>query len=308
MNAPTRLALSDQDDDFRAQHVGASEVAALFDASPYLTHFELYHRKAGTIATPDFMADGAANNERIEAGIRLEPAIIDWACDKWGYLDCDTPRNLSNGAGLGGHPDKFVHCPQRGDGVLEIKTADWLVAKKWGDEPPLHYLLQAQVYAGLAGVKWVDVVVLVGGNDLRRFTYEFRPSLFAEIEARVTAFWQSIRAGDPPKPDFARDGDTLAQVLGEPADEVADLRRDNEADHLAVEWLAAKADVKAAETRAEEAKTALLLKIGNAGRALLPTHRITAGMTKGTEDRPAVEGEIIKGRKGYRQFLLKESN
>ena len=44
MNAPAhiRRELSDQDDAFRAEHVGASEVAALFDASPYLTHFELW--------------------------------------------------------------------------------------------------------------------------------------------------------------------------------------------------------------------------------------------------------------------------
>lgn len=307
MNAPTRTLLSDQDDAFRAQHVGASEVAALFDCSPYLTAFELWHRKKGTISTPDFMADGAPNNERIEAGIRLEPAIIQWAVDRWGYLVCDTPRNLSNGQGLGGHPDKCVQCPERGDGILEVKTADWLVAKKWGEEPPLHYLLQAQTYAGLAGVSWADIIVLVGGNELRRFQYAFRPSLFAEIEARVAAFWQSVRANDPPRPDFARDGATLAEVLGEPTDEVIDLRRDNEADALACDFLAAKADVKAAETRAEEARTALLLKIGDAGRALLPSHRITAGMTKTTPDRPAEPGEIIKGRKGYRQFLLKEA-
>jgi hypothetical protein len=140
--------LSDGDDKFRREHVGASEVAALFDASPYLTHFELWHRKRGNIATPDFMADGMPNNERIEAGIRLEPAIIEWACDKWGYERRETPLHLSNGKGLGGHPDQLVTDPERGPGLLEIKTADWLVAKKWGDEPPLHYLLQAQSYAG----------------------------------------------------------------------------------------------------------------------------------------------------------------
>jgi predicted phage-related endonuclease len=39
---------------FRAEHVGASEVAALFDCSPYLTCFELWHRKAGNISTPAF--------------------------------------------------------------------------------------------------------------------------------------------------------------------------------------------------------------------------------------------------------------
>jgi predicted phage-related endonuclease len=299
--------LSDGDDDFRARHVGASEVAALFQCSPYLTEFELWHRRAGNISTPDFLADGMANNERIEWGIRLEQAILAGAADRYGYSVEEPPAHLSNGKGLGGHPDAFA-LDDRGPGILEIKTVDWIVRKGWGSEPPAHYLLQAQVYAGLAGRAWCDIVVLVGGNELRRYQYEFRPALFAKIEAAVVAFWQSIAANDPPRPDFARDGATLAEVLGEPTDEVIDLRRDNEADHLACEFLAAKADVKAAETRAEEAKTALLLKIGDAGRALLPSHRITTGMTKTTPDRPAEPGEIIKGRKGYRQFLLKEAN
>jgi predicted phage-related endonuclease len=52
MNAPANL----DEAKFRASHVGASEAAALFDCSPYLTRFELWHRKAGNIATPEFNA------------------------------------------------------------------------------------------------------------------------------------------------------------------------------------------------------------------------------------------------------------
>ncbi len=301
--------LSDGDDVFRARHVGASEIAALFDCSPYLTHFELWHRKAGNIHTPDFMAEGAPNNERIEAGIRLEPAIIQWACDRWGYVPRETPKHLSNGKGLGGHPDKMVTCPERGDGLLEIKTADWLVAKKWGDEPPLHYLLQAQAYAGLAGVDWCDVVVLVGGNQLKRFTEVARPKVYADIDRRVAEFWQSVRVNDPPKPDFARDGDTLVEILGEPTDEVADLRHDNAADDLACDYLKAKSERDAALKWMEECRTELLMKIGDAGRALLPNHRIGAGMTSGSAGTlitPEHVGTYVGGRKGWRRFDLKE--
>lgn len=313
MNGATILSelppLSDGDDAFRAGHVGASEVAALFDASPYLTHFELWHRKNGTIDTPDFMADGAPNNERIEAGIRLEPAIIQWACDRWGYIRRETPKHLSNGNGLGGHPDQLVTCPDRGHGLIEVKTADWLIRKKWGDEPPLHYLLQAQSYAGLAGAEWCDVIVLVGGNQLERFTYEFRPRIFAEIESRVAEFWQSVRANDPPKPDFARDGDTLAEVLGEPTEEVINLSLDNHADELAADFLAAKAEAKAAEKRMEEAKTELLMKIGTAGYAMLANHKIGANQTKGSTGTlvtAEMVGTYVGARKGWRRFDVKE--
>jgi predicted phage-related endonuclease len=301
--------LSDGDDAFRAEHVGASEVAALFDVSPYLTPYELWHRKNGTISTPDFMADGMPNNDRIEAGIRLEPAILEWACDRYGYTLEPAPAHLSNGNGLGGHPDALATCPERGPGIIEIKTADWLIRKKWGDEPPAHYLIQSQVYAGLAGRQWCDIIVLVGGNQLERFCYDFRPQLYAEIEARVTTFWQSIAANDPPRPDFARDGATLAAVLGEPTEEVIDLRLDNAADHLACEWLKLKAEAKTIDGRLDEIKCELLLKIGDAGYALLPGHKIGANQTKGSPGTLITAehvGTTIGARKGWRRFDVKE--
>jgi predicted phage-related endonuclease len=304
VNAPQRITAGDGDDQFRTQHVGASEVAALFDASPYLTHFELWHRKAGTIASPDF-----GGNERVEWGIRLEPAIIEAARDRYGYQDREQLPHLSNGKGLGGHPDRRVICPDRGPGILEVKCVDWLERKKWGDEPPLHHLLQSQTYQGLDGVTWGDMIVLVGGNSLERFCYDFRPKLYAEIEARVVTFWQSVRANDPPAPDFGRDGDALAQVLGEPTEEVADLRGDNRADELARAWLDAKADMKAAEKRAEEAKTQLLMKIGSAGYAMLGLHKVSCNQTKGSAGTLVTEemvGTTVGARKGWRRFDVKE--
>jgi hypothetical protein len=186
---------------------------------------------------------------------------------------------------------------------------DWLERKKWGDEPPLHHLLQSQTYQGLDGVTWGDMIVLVGGNSLERFCYDFRPKLYAEIEARVVTFWQSVRANDPPAPDFGRDGDALAQVLGEPTEEVADLRGDNRADELARAWLDAKADMKAAEKRAEEAKTQLLMKIGSAGYAMLGLHKVSCNQTKGSAGTLVTEemvGTTVGARKGWRRFDVKE--
>lgn len=304
MNAQTKITLGDGDDAFRAEVVGASEVAALFDASSWLTHFELWHRKNGTVATPDF-----GGNERIEAGIRLEPAIIDWACDKWGYQRRETPRRLDNGKGLGGHPDQLVTCPQRGDGLLEVKTADWLIAKGWGDEPPLQYQLQAVAYMGLAGVEWGDLVILVGGNELRRFQIQFRPKLYAEIEKRVEAFWQSVRDGKPPKPDYTRDGSTIAELYGESDGGLIDLRGDNLACISAAEFLAADAESKAAAKRRDAAKAELMDKLGANETALLEGFVVKAATVKAIPDTiitAEMVGQTINGRKSYRRFAVKE--
>jgi hypothetical protein len=98
-------------------------------------------------------------------------------------------------------------------------------------------------------------------------------------------------------------------VLGEATEEVADLRGDNRADELAREFLEARAEMKAAELRGETAKTELLMKIGTAGYAMLGLHKISCGQTKGSADKTITAemvGEVIKGRRGYRRFDVKE--
>lgn len=302
MNAPAHQ-LGDPDAQFRAQHVGASECAALFDCSPYVTKFELWHRRKGNIDLPDF-----SDNERVEWGLRLEPAIIAAAADRYGYQLEDTPRRLSNGRGLGGHPDQLA-SDERGPGIIEIKTADCLVFRQWGDEPPEHYLLQAMAYAGLAGRKWCDIVVLVGGNRLERFCYEFRPKIYAEIERRVEEFWRSVEANEPPPADYTRDLDTIADLYREGVDETVDLTADNLAHEAAAAFLFAKEARLEAEKREDAAKAELLDKMGAASVATLNGFLVratTVAAVPPTEITADMIGSTIGGRKAYRRLSVKE--
>lgn len=294
----------DGDDAFRSSVVGASEVAALFDCHPWLTHFELWHRKNGTVATPDFAGD-----ERTYWGAMMEPVIIAGACERYGYERADTPARFDNGKGLGGHPDQIAICPKRGRGILEVKTADWLVAKGWGDEPPLNYQLQAMAYQALAGANWAEIIVLVGGNELRRFEVNFRPALFAEIERRVDAFWQSIKDGKAPQPDYARDGSAIAALYPDASDEIVDLRHDNLACDAAARWLSGKALEKQGKAQAEAAQAEIMDKMGKAGVALLDGMTVKCPTVKATPDRIISAEDIgttIKGRKSYRRFSITE--
>lgn len=308
MNAPANLTEAK----FRASHVGASEAAALFDCSPYLTRFELWHRKAGNIATPEFNAlhdDGTPDDERIYWGVKLEAAIIEAAKERFGYIDRDQADQLSNGRGLGGHPDRRVICPERGPGILEIKTADWMVRKDWGDEPPAHYLIQSQAYQGLDSVEWGDVLVLVGGNKLERFCYKFRPKIYAEVEKRVEAFWQSVEANDPPPADYGRDLPTISELYRDGTDETVDLTGDNLAAIAAAQLLVAAEERKAAEKKEDAAKAELLDKLGPASTAMLNgfiCRATTVAAIPETEITADMIGSTIGGRKGYRRLTVKE--
>lgn len=296
---------------FRRKVVGASEVAALFDESPYLTRFELWHRKAGNIDTPEFNAvadDGVPENERIYWGVKLEEAIVEAAKERYGYTDREQLDRLDNGKGLGGHPDRRVICPERGSGILEIKTVDWLVRKGWGDEPPVNYLLQNMTYQGLDQALWGDVIVLVGGNQMERFCYDFRPKIYAEIEKRVDAFWQSVEEGKPPPADYTRDGSTLKELFSEQGDEIIDLETDNRAAIAAAEYLQAASDEREAKARKEAAQAELVEKMGSAAVGFASGFTIRATQVKAIPEREAEPGEIIKGRKSYRRFTVKEKN
>jgi hypothetical protein len=298
---------------FRASVVGAGECAALFDASPWLTHFELWQRKAGNVATPEFNArnaDGSPVNSRIHWGVKLEKLIVEEACERYGYVPVETPKRVDNGAGLGGHPDKLVRCPERGIGVLEVKTVDWLERKKWGDEPPAQYLIQPNTYAGLLKVQWFDVIVMVlGGNsDLERHPYDFRPKLYAETERRVTEFWASVHTNKPPKPDYTRDGGTLS-ALYNPDDTLIDLRRDNRMPELCQEYLDAKEAERRAGCLVDAAKAEILEKLGNNAAAMVEGYSCRVPIQGGSPGRlikPEDVGTYIGAKKASPRFYIKE--
>lgn len=300
---------------FRARVVGAGEVAALFDMSPWLTHFELWQRKAGKIATPEFNArnpDGSPVNSRIHWGVKLEKLIVQEACERWGYEPLPTPERLDNGKGLGGHPDKIVWCPERKAKVtLEVKTVDWLERKKWGEEPPTQYLIQPNTYAGLGETPYFDVIAMVlgGSTDLERHQYEFRAKLYAETERRVADFWASVRAGRAPKPEYSRDGSTIAELYGAPEETLVDLRHDNRMPEVLVEYLQAKEAERAAMHRVDAAKAEILEKLGNNTAAMVDGFSCRVPLQAGSPDREITAdmvGQVIKGRAAHRRFYIKE--
>ena len=174
----------------------------------------------------------------------------------------------------------------------------------------MNYLLQSNTNQGLDGVTWGDVIVLVGGNSLERFKYDFRPKLYAEAERRVEAFWQSVHENRPPKPDYTRDKDTIAELYADAGDTLIDLKGDNLAHIAASEYLIGAAEEKAGKARKEAAQAELLEKLGEHGVALLDGFTVKATRVAATPDRiitAADVGSTIKGRKSYRRMTVKET-
>lgn len=285
----------------RKRHIGGSEVAALFGEHPYLTKFELWHRKNGTLPDPDL-----SDNERVFWGNTLEPAIAMGVARVHGWNIRKVRRYLTHPRveGFGGSLDYEVVAHDRGAGVLEIKCADWLIVRNWeGGEPPLSYELQVQSYLAITGRAWGAMAVLVGGNDLRVFEYERRPKTIALIEGAVGEFWQSIRDGKPPRPNFIADGNAIAQLYSAVTPgRVVDMSGSNRLPELVTEYKRAAAMEKEGATGKAAAKAEILEIIGDAETVICGLAKISSKQVAG--------GHVEYEQKPYRSFsihLKKES-
>jgi predicted phage-related endonuclease len=285
----------------RHLNVGGSETAALFDEHPRITRFELWHRKAGNVPEPDL-----SDNKRVEVGSVIEPAIATLVTKMHGWNVKKVRRYLrkslalfnGNEVGIGGSPDFGIEAHERGPGVLEIKNTDWLVFRNWQDgEPPLQYELQLQHYLHLMQREWGAIAVLVGGNDLRVFIRDGRPNIGRMIEKKALEFWSSMIRGEPPKPDFAFDAETIGQLYGtSKPGTVIDLSHDNRLHELIAEYQRGGALEKQGEQIKTASKAEMLEKIGDNEIVYCGDWRINA--------KQVAAKHIAYDRDAYRDFRM----
>jgi predicted phage-related endonuclease len=297
----------------RQRYVGASEVAALFQAQPdyALGHLALWMVKAGRMEPP------VVDNPRTRAGLALEDAIAALAADQEGW-NVQPGVYASHACGLGATLDRIIAEPGLNDagmvgpGVLELKNVDWIQHKRgWtGGEPPMHILLQLQAQLLCTGYQWGAVAALVGGNAVHVYRYTARYKLHADMVRRVAGFWASIERGQAPNADASSSAwAALTATTPDLSDDVQDVSDDAEANTLAVEWLRQAAARKAAEKAEAAAKHALVQRLGSAGRVQGDGWKLTISDVPETPDRIITAdmiGQTIKGRAGSRRALIKE--
>lgn len=299
----------------RLQHVGASEVAALFDAQPpyALTRYALHHVKAGTVPAPP------VDNERVRMGIAMEPVIGRLAAERHGwtiapgrYATDDTTFGMGASldfeiAGAAGLPPGFEGVT--GPGALETKNVDGLVYRKtWtNNEPPIHQLLQLQHQLACTAYEWGCLAALIGGNELRTVFYRPRPRIIGSIRTRIAAFWQDVRTGKEPPADGSDAATAVIRSLfPDLAYEPADMRDDNELPDLCAQYLTASADAREAKARTDELRNQIMAKVGAHKHAMVQGFNVTVSLTEAKPERPAPPGAMLPGRAESRRLIVKE--
>lgn len=261
----------------RAKDVTSTQVAALFDASPYLTHLELWHQKANGYFE-EFVAD-----DRVRWGDRLEAAIAAGVAEelnlagmaKANYYHRDTALRL-------GASFDFEAKDADGQCVLvEVKNVDaFEFREKWNGEgdslmAPPHIELQVQTQLMLHPAKYAIIAVLVGGNTLHTLRRERDHELAEEIRNRVSAFWRSVEAHQPPPADYVRDADLLLSHVYSRTD-----GREIDADTTTAELITRWLDAKAAAEAVKPLQAQIAERIGTASKVRMPSGLLSCAANK----------------------------
>jgi predicted phage-related endonuclease len=281
MNAPIgveRVPCA-SDDVWRAlrKHcVTASTVGALFGEHDYETLFGLYQSKTGALD------DDIGENEAIRRGRLLEPVAVQILREE--HPDWIVRHNSGDarvfyhdsGSRIGATPDVEVTCPERGRGVVQVKSVERsLFKRKWGAngevEPPFWIVLQALAEAELTGATWAAVApIVVGwGVEMPLIEIPLRPGVMARVRKEVADFWRRVEDNDPPAPDYARDGDTIARLYADEDGSTVALDGWNRANEIAERDAALAEEIKVRTAERKAIKAELLDKIGASSVATL---------------------------------------
>lgn len=183
----------------RTQGIGASEAAGVCGASRYRdsTPLAIWARKRG-------LAPPVQETMKMRFGTMAEPFVVAEYVRQTGrtigvpapfslYRSKVRPWQLAT-------PDRFVHDPVKGWGVMEIKTTGERNAAEWSEGAPREYLIQVAHQLAVLGLSWTSLCVLIGNaSDLRWIDLDRDEKLEGEIVKLEEAFMASLASGEEPK-------------------------------------------------------------------------------------------------------------
>lgn len=299
----------------RAKNVGGSEVAALFNISPWLTKWQLFMVKSGRLPALDL-----SDNVSVTAGKFMEAGIKAWAEEKFGITLQKTRRYLFDDTlqGMGASLD-FEQVGTGSRIPVEVKFSQFgKDGWEWESETltaiPDAYMMQVQHQIACANAAEARLIAFVGG-DLRMMAVPRSDRLITAIRAAVYSFWDDVANDREPPVDFSVDADAINRLAF-----IRKLRSitllPNKAP-LFEKWSTAKKAWAQAKAEEEEARAEILKEIIDSGEGNDTSLVATCGDWRlgiskvadspGKEITAAMIGESIGARKGHLRCTLKNT-
>lgn len=259
-----------EDFDVRRTGVGGSDIAAVLGISPYKSAYEVYEEKANGLK------QDLSDNEKVVWGNLLEEPIAKRYEQVTGKkLSVTNMIRSADYSFLIASPDRTIINEKRG---LEIKTVGEHTKHLWGESGsqliPEYYYLQIAHYMLVLDYQAWDVAALIGGQELRIYSFERDKEIDDLIIQGVFAFWMNhVQKKIAPPKDYSRpDVQQLIKRKNNLVSEVS-IELPEEYVEIANQLEDAKEQIKHYQSLQKEAEAKLLDAIGNAGKALLSDGR-----------------------------------
>lgn len=293
--------------DLRKPNINSTEISALFGVCPYMTEFDLWHRKKGNY-DPEFKG-----NSRLNWGRRFEPVVADGIAEDEGWtVEPFKQYGVIPDLRLGSSFDFRILAPMQA--LLEIKCVDYLVFRdNWivtdGEiEAPPHIEIQAQHEMLVAGIDRLCIGAMVSGNSVKLIWREADEEFQQLILTKAKNFWKSIADNIEPETDYARDADVII-ALNQRVQDGKWIEADADLSQLIREYSMVCSDMKRLKENQDALKAQIFEASGEAVKITTPDgmFSVAMGMVAGkagtlvTED---MVGSVIGESKGYRMLKV----
>ena len=197
---------------FHEDDFTASRTPDLFGHNPYCSQLRLYHEKAKLIELPQRGDDKVLRRGRLfesAVGAAVQEERPQWRIEKATVYLRDPDLKF------GCTPDFFIHGDPRGLGLLQTKTCAPSVFKRdWQgiSECPFNVILQVLAEATLVDPAFCVVAALcIDPFDVQCKIVEVprHPATEQKITKAIAQFWQDVRDGREPGPDYNVDRELL---------------------------------------------------------------------------------------------------
>ncbi|PGY33521.1 hypothetical protein COE09_31225 [Bacillus thuringiensis] len=196
---------------WRKAGIGGSDIGAIAGMSKFKSSIGVYLDKIGVVLNEGntseaaywgtVMEDVIAREfvKRTKMKIRRRNAILRHPEYEWALANVD----------------RIIVNLERGNGILEIKTASEYVKTEWeGDEIPEQYLVQIQWYFFVTGLQWGCFAALVGGNKFIIKEIERDDELIRYLVDIAKDFWLNhVEKDEPPMFDGSEASTQLLKQL-----------------------------------------------------------------------------------------------
>lgn len=258
--------LNDEQRALRRTGLGGSDIATLLGLNPYGSAHQLYLEKV------EGYSQDLSDKESVIWGNLLESAIAERYSQITGkeVYESGTIRHSIYPYFLG-NCDRLTRLEKRG---LEIKNVGFRMANTWGEsgtkQIPEYYYTQIMHYLFVFDYDFWDVAVLIGGQELRIYTFERDKEFDQIIIDAGTKFWKEhVEAKIPPPIDCEAPNakELIKRIYNKVNEDIIEL--DDQLIKWRDVWINAKAEVKKYQAIADGAQSHILGEMKNAERGIL---------------------------------------